>query len=176
MKPLRRRYAKIERLVDSILAAAKIDEPPVPVERIVRSIGVAVRRGALGEVSGLLVRVGSSATIGVNVAHAKVRQRFTIAHEYGHFVLHDGMASHFDNDFRINFRSVESSQATNVEEIEANYFAACLLMPKSFLDRDDALSCLDDDDGVAALAKKYNVSRHAMSLRLGNAYKNHLPF
>lgn len=176
MKPLRPRYAKIERIVDGVLFASNVDEPQVPVEKIVQNSGVAIKRGNLGEVSGLLVRSSPGAMIGVNGTHPKVRQRFTIAHEYAHFVLHDGIANHFDSDFRINFRSPESSQTTDAEEIEANYFAACLLMPRKFLDRDEAVNCVDDDDGVAALARRYNVSRHAMSLRLGNLYKRHLPF
>lgn len=176
MTPLRARYSRIERLVEGILLAAQIRGAPVPVERLARNAGVEIRKGDLGNVSGLLVRLGHAATIGVNDKHPRVRQRFTVAHEYAHFVLHDGIGSHFDRDYRVNFRSAESTQATNVEEIEANYFAACLLMPKTFLDSDDAISYLDSDEGVAELAKRYNVSRHAMSLRLGNLYRDHLPY
>lgn len=176
MTPMRARYGKIERLVDGILKSAGIGEAPVPVEKLVRNAGVEIRKGDLGEVSGLLVRSGHGATIGVNEKHSRGRKRFTIAHEYAHFALHDGIASHFDKDYRLNFRSAESAQATNVVEIEANYFAACLLMPKMFLDKDDAVSSLDSDEGVAALARKYDVSRHAMSLRLSNLYRAHLPY
>ena len=63
-----------------------------------------------------------------------------------------------------------SSSAVNVEEIEANFFAACLLMPRRFLeaDPDAALVDVEDAEAVANLARRYNVSPHAMSIRLGN--------
>jgi Zn-dependent peptidase ImmA (M78 family) len=133
---------------------------------------VNLKFGDLGEVSGLLVRTRNSATIGVNDRHATTRQRFTIAHEFAHFLLHAGISAHYDRDYRVNYRSAESSQATNIEEIEANFFAASILMPKKFLDADEAVLALDNDMEVHRLAERYDVSRHAMSLRLANLYGN----
>ncbi len=57
-------------------------------------------------------------------------------------------------------------------EIEANAFAAELLMPVSFLKRDleegdDAVD-LSDDDALKSLAAKYRVSVTAMTFRLAN--------
>lgn len=170
MRPLRARYAKIERFVETILMEHRIVKPPVPIDKIIRRFKVDLKFGDLGEVSGLLVRAGDSATIGVNDEHPLTRQRFTMAHELGHFALHAGISAHYDRDYRVNYRSAESSQATNVEEIEANFFAASILMPKRFLDRDEAVMALDNDDAVQQLAARYRVSRHAMSLRLVNLY------
>jgi Zn-dependent peptidase ImmA (M78 family) len=76
----------------------------------------------------------------------------------------------------VNFRSSESSQATNVEEIEANYFAASILMPKHLLDSLSAEEALDNDALLASLAKQFRVSRLAMSLRLANLYQDSTPF
>jgi Zn-dependent peptidase ImmA (M78 family) len=76
----------------------------------------------------------------------------------------------------VNFRSAESSQATNVEEIEANYFAASILMPEHMLDALFAEEALDNDSMVGALAKQFHVSRLAMSLRLANLYEHATPF
>lgn len=104
------------------------------------------------------------------------RQRFTIAHELGHFLLHEGITNHVDRSYRVNFRSAESSQATNVEEIEANYFAASILMPKHMLDARNAEEALDNDAMVGALAREFHVSRLAMSLRLANLYEQATPF
>ena len=168
MSSLRPRYARIDQVVASILADNRVFEPPVPVEKIATRAGVHVRRGKLGEVSGLLVRSVSEFIIGVNEEQAPTRQRFTIAHELGHFLLHENLHSHVDQGFAIRYRAEEASLGVNVHEIEANFFAASLLMPKSFLERDEAIRFLDDDKGVAFLAKKYKVSPHAMSLRLGN--------
>lgn len=176
MNLLRARYSKITKMVDMLLDQTSSIGPPVRVERIVRDFGVEVREGALGDVSGLLVRSGNSAIIGVNSSQHRVRRRFTIAHEFGHFLLHEGISHHVDHSYRVNFRSEESSMATNVEEIEANFFAACLLMPKKFLDMDRAVEALDSDSMVRQLAKNYDVSQHAMSLRLANLYEHYTPF
>ncbi len=174
--PRRARYTKIENLVSSLLEKHQVDQAPVPVERIVASYGIQLRKGDLEDVSGLIVRAGTSVTIGVNAKQSRKRQRFTIAHEFGHFLLHEGMSSHVDKNYRVNFRSDESSLAVDVEEIEANFFAATLLMPKAFLHKANAVDAVDSDRSVAELAAMFNVSQHAMSLRIGNVYREHSPF
>ena len=143
---------------------------------MVREYGIELRRGDLEDVSGLLVRGEETAVIGVNSGQSRVRQRFTIAHEFGHFLLHEGIREHVDHGYRVNYRDQESALARDVEEIEANFFAASLLMPKRLLDARDAVHAIDDDLLVAALAKEFNVSRHAMSLRLANVYSRFAPY
>jgi Zn-dependent peptidase ImmA (M78 family) len=173
--PRRARYSKIERIVAGLLASSA-PGVPVPVERMVKDQGIALRKGDLGEVSGLLLRDTSGTTIGVNSTQSSVRQRFTIAHEFGHFMLHEGISEHVDHSYRVNYRSEVSSQATDVDEIEANFFAASLLMPRSMLDEREAAAALDDDRKVRLLAREFDVSQHAMSLRLANLYKQFAPF
>ena len=175
MTPRRARYSKIERVVGGLLASAP-PVAPVPVERMVRDRGIALRKGNLGDVSGLLLRNSDTTTIGVNSSQSSVRQRFTIAHEFGHFLLHEGIVEHVDHDYRINYRSEVSSRATDVEEIEANFFAASLLMPRSMLDERNAVAALDDDNMVKALAREFDVSQHAISLRLANIYREFAPY
>lgn len=167
----RARYSKIDAMVTRLLLDHGQTRPPVRIESIAKALGVEVRTGDLGDVSGVLVRHGDTAIIGTNSEQGAQRQRFTIAHELGHFLLHEGITNHVDRNYRLNYRSAESSQATNVEEIEANYFAASILMPKHFLDARNAEEALDSDSLVAALAKEFHVSRHAMSLRLANLYQ-----
>lgn len=160
------RYGRIEALANSLLVEAGITAPPVPVEQIVKARGIAIQLKELGEVSGIVVRKDSTIVIGVNKGEAPTRRRFTIAHEFGHALLHRGEEVHFDKAFRFNLRSGASS----IEETEANFFAACILMPRHFLETDQAVAQLDAEDpaAVAALARRYHVSPHAMSIRLGN--------
>jgi Zn-dependent peptidase ImmA (M78 family) len=174
----RARYSKIERLVDELISSQSGQPmPPVDVERMVRARGIEIRKGPLDDdISGLLVRTDNAATIGVNAGHSPTRRRFTIAHEFGHFLLHEGISEHVDHGYRVNFRDQESSLARDVEEIEANFFAASLLMPKSLLDACDAVHAVDSDALVRTLAKRFNVSQHAMSLRLANVYRRYTPF
>jgi Zn-dependent peptidase ImmA (M78 family) len=177
MNPLRARYARIERVVSNLLNEYQVREVPVAIERIVKAHNIVLQSGDLGDVSGLLVRHGEKTVIGVNAGHPTTRRRFTIAHEFGHFILHAGMHSHVDKSYRVNFRSAASSAGTDVVEVEANFFAASILMPKQFLEKDeDVEGALDNDEGVQRLAAKYRVSGHAMSLRLANVFKTQTPF
>lgn len=168
MTVLRPRYAYIERLAERLLDEAGVSEAPVPVEAMARAQGCRVVSTNLRDISGILVRSDEGATIGVNARHAQTRRRFTVAHELGHFLLHQGQEIRYDHDFKVSLRSEESSEGTNLEEIEANFFAASLLMPDRMLSSDPrtAFMHLDDDAVVEALAKSYKVSRQAMSLRL----------
>lgn len=172
----RARYSKIDAMVARLLVQHGQIRPPVRIERIAKDLGIELRSGDLGDVSGVLVRQGTSAIIGTNSTQSPQRQRFTIAHELGHFLLHEGITNHVDRSYRVNYRSAESSQATNVEEIEANFFAATILMPKLMLDAESAELAVDNDERVAELARLFQVSRLAMSLRLANLYEEATPF
>ena len=119
----------------------------------------------------MLFRDSARTVIGVNSFHAPVRQRFTIAHEIGHLLLHETRAMIVDT--HVYRRDETSSMGTKKEEREANRFAAELLMPSDFVERavDDALS---EDPGittkqlVSGLASAFQVSEQAMEIRLGN--------
>jgi Zn-dependent peptidase ImmA (M78 family) len=69
-------------------------------------------------------------------------------------------------------RDAKSSTATDISEVEANQFAAELLMPIRFLVRDLPGLGIDfeSDDKVASLAKKYGVSAQAMAYRIANLF------
>jgi Zn-dependent peptidase ImmA (M78 family) len=159
------RRKKIRNVVCELLERHGVAGGPVAVDRIARAEGARIHRDALeGELSGFLYRDAGNAIIGVNTHHASVRQRFTVAHELGHLLLHDHDQLHVD----YKFRSESSSEGSDPEEIEANLFAAELLMPASFLaeDLEGASIDLADGDLVYELAKKYGVSTQALTIRL----------
>ena len=173
MSLARPRYLRVERLVGDLLDKHRVTAPPVPVEAIVRATeGISVRYSDLKEISGLVVRKGGTALIGVNRAHSPVRRRFTLVHEYAHVLLHEGKELRFDADFRVNLRSDVSSTGTDIEEVEANFFAASLLMPRRFLEKDPRTLSIEIEDAKAVqeLARTYIVSTQAMSVRLLNLY------
>jgi Zn-dependent peptidase ImmA (M78 family) len=171
MTPARQRYARIEQLTDGLLHEAGITDAPVPIDDIVRGQGITIRLMDLKDVSGLVVRDGTRTVIGVNREHALTRRRFTVAHELAHALLHEGKEVHYDKDFRVDFRSGASSLGVDVVEMEANFFAASILMPWRFLEADPLVEGVDFEDADAAikrLAARYKVSPHAMSIRIGN--------
>lgn len=173
---IRRKH--IRNLVEQLLEAHGIEVAPVPIEEVAPSLGIRVQyEPAEDELSGFLLRDLSrqKAIIGVNDLHSKNRQRFTIAHELGHYLLHEQEKLHVDRRFRIQRRDGNSSKGESEEEKEANLFAAELLMPVSFIRRDlaevEGLD-LEDDAAVSILAEKYGVSTQAMTFRL--AYLGYL--
>ncbi len=171
MTPGRPRYTRIEQLADGLLREARVSDAPVPIDDIVRGQGITIRLMDLKENSGLVVRDGIRTVIGVNRAHAPTRRRFTVAHELAHALLHEGKEVHYDKDFRVDFRSGASSLGVDVVEMEANFFAASILMPWRFLEADPLVAGLDfenADVAIKGLAARYKVSPHAMSIRLGN--------
>jgi Zn-dependent peptidase ImmA (M78 family) len=104
----------------------------------------------------------------VNKNHALSRKRFTIAHELGHLLLHTKSEVHLDQAI-VKMRDARTSAGVDDEEMEANRFAAELLMPRSFLEADlEALGPIyaDDERAIAKLARQYRVSPQAMAIRL----------
>lgn len=169
---------QIEKRADAVLKAARVTRPSIKVENVARSLGITVRyESTSSDVSGALFRSAAKVVVGVNPDHPLNRQRFTIAHEIGHFVLHREHL-HMDDTRAYStepgtthrlLRDQVSSQATDPKEIEANRFAAALLMPaimlkRSLESRDLPLKQKDIED----LAQEYEVSLQAMTFRLSN--------
>ena len=96
--------------------------------------------------------------IAVNKVDNTLRQRFTIAHELGHYFLHFNDIDE-DGSF-VSFRASRSARET-----EANNFAAELLMPEDILREEYNLSYIPS---VSYLASKFKVSTEAMGYRLKN--------
>jgi len=157
-----------ERAVD-LLRRARISRAPVPIEKLASLLNAQiVRQPFSGEFSGVVHRNSDgSAVIGINSSHRPTRQRFTIAHELGHLLLHADKDLHIDERFPIGLRSGISGKAIDDHEIEANQFAAELLMPKEFIERDiEPFIGADTVLVIQKLAHKYKVSTEAMSIRL----------
>ena len=162
---------KITAKINKILEDLDITSAPIDLDRIVDYLGLKiVYKPFDGDISGCLLRdKEGNAIIGINSAHHENRQRFTIAHEIGHYLLHKGEPTWIDrnNLERINFRSSFSDTVNPIEEIQANKFAAQLLMPREMLVEDIlAFDNIEDIDFVSELANKYQVSKHALTIRL----------
>jgi Zn-dependent peptidase ImmA (M78 family) len=159
--------------VNKLLKQSGVSEAPVEVEAITGTLGIEVRKSPTeDDISGFLLSQHGLSVIGVNSIHHANRQRFTIAHEIGHFLLHQKESVHVDRTL-LKLRSSASSTGADQDEIEANRFAAELLIPRSFLEKDLTErplkdSDLLDDQRIQQLAKRYQVSVQAMTNRLIN--------
>jgi Zn-dependent peptidase ImmA (M78 family) len=129
------RAAEARARARNLLRKHGVRKAPVDVEHIARAEGLTIEQRELGEVDGRLVE----SRIEVNAHHSLVRQRFTIAHELGHFVMH---SEHGGDEH---------------SEREADVFAATLLMPPELLRKEFAAT--PDAD---VLRERFQVSREAI--------------
>jgi Zn-dependent peptidase ImmA (M78 family) len=161
------------RKAEQLIERFNIMTPPVDAKGIAKRLGLPVLSSDLGEdVSGLLISDGDHSCIAVRNNDPVVRQRFTIAHEIGHFLLQHqlekGEHVHVDRGNFISKRGLRSAAGIDPKEIEANQFAANLLMPAVLLRQ--AISELRRDvlldQHVQLLADTFQVSEQAMTIRL----------
>jgi Zn-dependent peptidase ImmA (M78 family) len=169
---------KARREARRILELSQVRRLPVPVERIAHGLRAEITYESMSdEISGMLIpmKLGSWVIV-VNKDHSEVRQRFTIAHELGHLLLHGYTTPHADRSFRVRRRDTASSDGSILEEIEANQFAAELLMPEDMLLRKlreeglDYAPTSEDDSHLTEIAQQFKVSRQALSIRLSNIF------
>ena len=156
-----------------LVARCRVQSPPVDIEAAAAELGLQLVRDDLGpDVSGLLVSNKGSVFVCVRAADHPNRQRFTIAHEIGHFVLRHqfvpGEHVHVDRGNFISQRGPRSATGVDPKEIEANQFAACLLMPAALLTQEVAAYGTSPlvEWQVSELASRFAVSEQAMTIRL----------
>ena len=164
MAKVARKYAQRE--AARVLRLYGSHSLPIDVEGIARRMRVSVIKQTLGGgISGLLYADTKGTLLFVEQAHSRTRQRFSIAHELGHFFLHN-RGEHVLRSPVLMARSGASSTGEVKEEIEANQFAAELLMPKELLDQIVSQYDRLDDDDLLILADRFDVSPQAMAIRL----------
>ena len=148
----------------SILVPAT-EGPPVNLEAIAAKLGIKIRFDPVpDECSGVALRLATEKIIAVNSRHSYRRQRFTIAHELGHLLLHD--AERFvDSPIVVGYRTRVTDSMP--EESEANIFAAEILMPERAIRREVAtVRHLSLEEAIHHLAARFEVSEQAMTIRL----------
>ncbi len=169
----------VKRLARKLLDRFQITQPPVLVADIARYLNIQVVYTHFSDnprLSGMLMRQPDRIVMGINSAQGNNRQRFTIAHELGHFFLDPAKPVWIDNGVgsaQVSYRLDSGSPSMyELEEVRANKFAAALLMPEAWLRRDFEYEHEKDDvwadeDALAkSLADRYRVSLQAMVIRL----------
>jgi Zn-dependent peptidase ImmA (M78 family) len=145
-----------------ILRAAWSGFAPIEPVSIAKELGVEVLEAPLdgNTLGALFISPEEDPKIVLNQGDSFNRQRFTCAHELGHYVRRSAESNEYA---RVDLRDGRSSTGEDPEEIYANEFAACLLMPKQEV-RTFADLGLDDLE----MALKFRVSREAMQFRMKN--------
>jgi len=154
--PLWLRLRKLGYDPSDILNHFGITSPPVPVFDLAKGLGVSLlKRSEMPERGRLDVDLEvMDAVIRVRAEDSARGRRFTVAHELGHLFLHRL------NEAKFRDRNFKGESPT---EVEANRFAARLLMPDWMLESYGIHKATHD---IAGAADVFDVSRQAMSLRL----------
>lgn len=142
---------------------------PVNLKRVAKRMGITLEYLPLNQkLSGMSFIEGEKAYIGVNSLHSSNRQRFTIAHEIGHHVLHEALlrsGTHVDTI--VLRRDHLSAQGTDALEVQANAFASELLVPKALLESKVSSDAdMQDEELLERLAAELKVSTMALHYRL----------
>jgi Zn-dependent peptidase ImmA (M78 family) len=130
------------------------------VRDIAMSLGALVRERELQGCEARLVRKGDIGIISVNsLIPEEGRKRFAIAHEIGHFMLHTGtqLILCSENDMHV-------WKESKAQEMEANEFAASLLMPQEIFIKFIKIG-QPTLDMIGELAKKFRTTLTATALR-----------
>jgi Zn-dependent peptidase ImmA (M78 family) len=146
---------------NSIIQSLRIRYPSeLDIKEIAMERGAYVREKDIDGAEAWLVRKGNRAIITINRRlHEPGRKRFAIAHELGHFELH--------HDSQLVICSDEDMYAWNqskLQEIEANEFASCILMPETIFSRYVEKEA-PNMDKVSELSGKFGTSLTATAIR-----------
>lgn len=156
---------KLEELTSSILLSSDMYKIPVDIIEIANLNDIKVFGGELDKKISGAIRYNKKEErfeILVNKNDVRVRQRFTIAHELGHYFLHREYLKneelHIDS---VLYRAdEEKDEEARKREIEVNYFAGALLMNKTLVEK------LRKENTITELAEIFDVSVSAMTVRL----------
>ncbi len=142
--------------------------PPVNIEAIIRGLGLELDKKASlnADISGQIEKSGNETyKVSVNAADNYLRQRFTMAHELGHYLLHKNLIGDGLIDDRAYRSTVAGKYSSGMvgpeEEAAANRLAARILMPANVV-----TSEAQDATSIETLAKRFQVSTKAMEIRL----------
>lgn len=153
-------YVKIE--ARRLLARCNVQKPPISLSEICGHLDIVLAEHTLGSRDAALMNSQLTDTVLIMVNPNKIRhrQRFSIAHEIGHYVLeHPSVA----------FSGGDGYMQTPEEERQADVFAAELLMPERFLLHCWAIGKLDTKN----VSQIFDVSKQAATIAINHLFLQH---
>lgn len=161
-----REYKRIQDPTKKILNRY-LSEYPVRLGHLAKELGVSIKVSSMNTgVSGQITREDGHYLIRVNRHEARERQRFTIAHELAHFLLHKSVIDSSPDGIKDNvlYRSGEPERI----EYEANRLAADIVMPMALVQKvlQEEFDGVVTEATIESLAARFQVSKAAMEIRL----------
>lgn len=164
MKLTKQRQNEIDQKIAEMLLSLNMSYPENNIEEIVKAKDIKIEIQDLSEieekVSGIIFSKNGQTTIFLNQVNSPVRQAFSLAHELGHYILHD---LDVVDGVKLRLDKYNYSDDTKVtkEETEANYFAASLLVPK-----DKLIIAIKNTSNISEVAKYFGVSEQVIANRI----------
>lgn len=149
---------RAENLIDELSIVSPCD---IDVEAIAFDSGIEVLYEALTGCEATLVGFGGKAIATISPSSSRGRERFSVAHEIGHWLLHRGKS------FRCRADDMVQNYSADIQrEKEADAFASHLLMPTSIFQ--PAIKAIDKPGlhHLQQIAGQFEVSLQAVSIRL----------
>lgn len=147
-------YSKAKKQAEKIIEENCILEPPIKIIYIAENYGLTVFISDFENPKQSGILNFDEKIVHLNRADHAFRQRFTAAHELGHFLMHKDLG-----EKHIERRSPILGDKEWYEK-EADAFAAHLLVPLHFLKKELSV------ETVRSLSKKYQVSEDVIGYQL----------
>lgn len=155
-------FQAVKQLTEQVRVDFGQNDPPINIHLIIEGLGISLVPTALDKVAAVVCRAdadrNTSAWIAVNSSQPVSRQRFSVAHELAHLLLHEEQLVLHAHYFKRQFEQ---------KEIDADVFAAELLVPRELLKKSiDSLKVQSIEEATLLLSHLYQVSFAAMANRL----------
>lgn len=171
----------MQNIFDKAVEKACEELADVKIEALIRDIGLLLDKEANLE-SGILGQIerldDGRYKISIKKDDHYFRQRFTMAHELGHYILHRDLIGGIITDDQM-YRNTSSSVKIDLDkERQANRFAANILIPKELIIKIsenigytlEQLKKLDkkmQEEAIKTISKKMKVSPKALRITIG---------
>lgn len=150
-----------------ILEDYQNEEPPINLSKLAKKLNLSIYGKSLNkDISGAILKtIDGNYIIYVNTDEPFRRQRFTVAHEIAHFILHK---DEIDKQLKGNLTELKNgimyrSKLSNIYETQANQLASEILIPIGKL-KDYIIN--KKINNINELSDIFKVSKHAMQIRL----------
>ncbi len=158
-------FRRLSEIADRVRLMADLQQPPINVYKALSAFGIRVRMSSLNTISGAFIPGGDDWPPGVliNSDQPSDRQRFSAAHELGHYVL--SHAARGDQEI-----TSPLGRRFSPKEVEADSFGSEFLMPTALVIEESKKlpESSELEEVVYRLADRFLVSFQAMVYRLAN--------
>jgi Zn-dependent peptidase ImmA (M78 family)/transcriptional regulator with XRE-family HTH domain len=155
-------FQAVKQLTEQVRLDFSQADPPINIYLIIEGLGISLVPTALDKVAAVVCRAEASKNtspwIAVNSSQPLSRQRFSVAHELAHLLMHEEHIVLHAHYFKRQFEQ---------KEIDADIFASELLVPRDLLKQSiDRVKAQSIEEATLLLSHLYQVSFAAMANRL----------